>query len=388
MLKLQYDRCIVFAIGLGLFMPATSWLANPSNLTAILLFFCLILFRKRKALKDLFFGIFLISSLAIISSIVGFIVANKMYDLNPKPFMVFLRIQICYLALRHTVNSQSIKFSLLWIGLAAMIFAIAQFYIPSISIFTQKYYLAEERAALFENTNYENTILRATSFYESPSSVALVSIALSIFALHLYSTEKFAVIRVLPIWFICMMAGIFSFSKILIFAPFVLLQLFFLGYRWATFISLLTIFIAGKIFLTKDFLLVDLLKYTVNSAISPSSALDGRYLDTQLDIILNSPIFGYGIISTSDVVINDSVFLVLFYLIGGFGFCVLSTLLGIWIFRRMTCLPFSFFLIVGLFIFAGLGSNSILGYRVDIFLTALCSMIYFCNKSSLKKPLC
>lgn len=383
MIDRPYDRCVLGAISVGLFVPAVPLLGNPSNLTALLLLGCLIFGTRGRALRDLFYGMLLVASLAIVSTVTGLLVANGAHALNPNPFAVFLRIQICYLAIRSANDVGKMQPVLLWMGVATSAFAVGQFYLPSFSDVTRTYYLAAERIAVLGTDLDGGAFVRVIGPYESPSSVALVSVLLLLFAFHLYSQKRLSLIWVLFCSAVNILAGLFSLSKLFfITAPFLLVQLFALGYRrTAVMVILATLAVTG-IFFTQDSLLVDVVRYAMNAAVDPAVALEGRYLGEQLEAIFRSPVFGYGLIELSDVVINDSAYLSVVYLIGGFGLCVLGALLIVWTLRRLSVLPVTFFLMVATIMVAGVGANSILGYRLDVFLSALCSVLYLNNKRS------
>ena len=383
MIDRPYDLCVLGAISVGLFVPAVPWLGNPSNLTALLLLGCLIFGSRRRELRDLFYGMLLVASLAIVSTVTGLLVTNGAYAFNPNPFAVFLRIYICYLAIRSANDVRKMQPALLWMGVATSAFAVGQFYLPSFSDLTRTYYLATERIAVFGNDLDGDALVRVIGPYENPSSVALVSIVLVLFTFHLYSQKRLSLVWALFCSAVNILAGLFSLSKLFfITAPLLLVQLFALGYRRTVVMVILATMAVAEIFFTQDNLLVDVVRYAMNAAVDPAVALEGRYLVEQLEAVFRSPIFGYGLIELSNVVINDSAYLSIVYLIGGFGLCVFGALLIVWILRRLSVLPVTFFLTVVTIMVAGVGANSILGYRLDVFLSALCSMLYLNNKLS------
>lgn len=359
------------------------WLGNPSNLTALLLLACLIGGSRSGALRDLFYGLVVVVLLAMVSTLAGLLLAKDAYFFNPNPFVVFLRIQLCYLAIRSANDIPKMQSALLWMGVATSAFAVGQFYFPSFSDFTRTYYLAAERIAVFGNDLDSEAIVRVIGPYENPSSVAIVSSVLLLFTFHLYSQKKLSLILALFCSTLNILAGVFSLSKIFfITAPLLLIQLFALGYRWTAVVVILATLILAEIFFAQDNVLVDVVRYAMNAAVDPTVALEGRYLGEQLEAVSNSPIFGYGSIELSDVVINDSAYLSIVYLVGGFGLLVLIAILIMWILRRKSVLPVTFYLTVITILVAGIGSNSILGYRLDVFLSALCSMLYLNNRLS------
>ncbi|MGV8934631.1 MAG: hypothetical protein ACOH1I_08410 [Gallionellaceae bacterium] len=376
---------MLLAISVGVFAPAIPLLGNPSNLTALLLLSCLIAGGRTKEMRDLLYGILLVASLAVVATLAGLLLANQAYVFNPNPFVVFLRIQICYLAIRGAKDVGKMQCALLWIGVATSAFSVGQFFLPSFSDFTRTYYLAAERITVFESGMDSDAVVRVIGPYENPSSVALVSILLLLFAFHLHSQKRLSFLWVLFCSALNILAGLFSLSKLFfITAPLLLIQLFALGYRRTVFMVIVITMIAAEIFFKQDNVLVDVVRYAMNAAVDPTVALEGRYLGEQLQAVFRSPIFGYGFIELSDVVINDSAYLSIIYLIGGFGFSVLGAFLAVWVLRRRSVLPATFFLTVATIMVAGIGANSILGYRLDIFLSALCSVLYL--NSRLSKP--
>lgn len=385
MIDRPYDRCVLGAISVGLFVPAVPLLGNPSNLIALLLLGCLIFGTRRRELRDLFYGMLLVASLAIVSTVTGLLVTNGAYAFNPNPFAVFLRIQICYLAIRSANDVRKMQPVLLWMGVATSAFSVGQFYLPSFSDVTRTYYLAAERIAVLGTDLDGGAFVRVIGPYENPSSVALVSVLLLLFAFHLYSQQRLSLIWVLFCSAVNILAGLFSLSKLFfITAPLLLVQLFALGYRRTVVMVILATMAVAEIFFTQDNLLVDVVRYAMNAAVDPAIALEGRYLGEQLEAVFRSPVFGYGLIELSDVVINDSAYLSIVYLIGGFGLFVFGALFTVWILRRRSVLPVTFFLTIATIMVAGIGANSILGYRLDIFLSALCSVLYLNSRFSKK----
>lgn len=383
MIDRPYDQSVLAAICIGIFVPAVPVLGNPSNLTALLLLGCLIGGGRSGALRDLFYGVMLVSSLAIVSTVTGLLLANGAYVFNPNPFGVFLRIQICYLAIRSATDIKKIQPAFLWMGVATSAFAVGQFFIPSFSDFTRTYYLAEERISVFENDIDGDALVRVIGLYENPSSVALVSSVMLLYAFHLYSQKRLSLIWLLFCSTLNILAGIFSLSKLFfITAPLLLIQLFTLGYRRTVVMVIVITMIGAEIFFAQDSVLVDVVRYAMNAALDPNIALQGRYLGEQLETVFKSPIFGYGLIELREVVINDSAYLSIVYLIGAFGLFVLGALLTVWVLRRRSVLPVTFFLTVATIMVAGVGANSILGYRLDIFLSALCSVLYLNSRLS------
>lgn len=360
-----------------MFVPAISWLGNPSNLAVLLLLACLVCGGRWEALRDFFYGVVLVGSLSLVSTVAGLLFANEAYIFNPSPFAVFLRIQICYLAIRSANDLKRMHPALLWMGLAASGFAVGQFYFPSFSDFTRTYYLAPERIAVFGDELDGAAIVRVIGPYENPSSVALAAIVLALFAIHMYWRKRLSFAGLLLCSALTLFTGLLSLSKIFfIAAPLLLLQLVALGYRRTAAAVIVSTFIAGEIFFAQDSVLVDVVRYSLNAAVDPTVALQGRYIADQMEALSKSPIFGYGLIELSNVVINDSAYLFLVYLVGGFGLCVLGSTILLWILRRRSSLSVTFFLTVATILLAGVGSNSILGYRLDIFLSALCSVLY------------
>ena len=385
MINRPYDRSVLLAVSIGLFAPAIPLLGNPSNLTALLLLICLIVAGRTKEICDLLYGFLLVGSLAVLATLAGLLIANEGYVFNPNPFVVFLRIQICYLAIRSVKDVGKMQLPLLWIGVATSAFAVGQFFLPSLCDFTRKYYLASERITVFESGTDSDAIVRVVGPYESPSSVALVSIILIFFTFHLYSQKRLSFIGGLFCSALNILAGLFSLSKLFfITAPLLLIQLSALGYRRAVFMVIGITMIAAEVFFTQNNVLVDVVRYAMNAAVDPAVALEGRYLGEQLEAVFNSPILGYGFIELSNVVINDSAYLSVIYLVGFFGTSLLSAFLLVWVLRQRAVLPVTFFLTTATMLVAGIGANSILGYRLDIFLTALCSVLYL--NSSHSKP--
>jgi hypothetical protein len=381
----SYNLSVLVAIGIGLFSPAVPWLGTPSNLAALLLFFCLFFGKRINELHSLFYGLLLIGSLVVLSTIAGFLLTNQSYTLNINPIAVFIRIQICFLAICGSNNVREMQTPLLFMGVAASLFAIGQFFFPYISEITRLYYLNPERSIVFGEME-SGELVRVVGPYENPTSVALACMVMLIFTIHVYHKKYLSLVWVLIFVMINIMAGLYSFSK-LFFAvmPLLIIQLFILGYRKITLIVIFFVLVFWQLFLTLDTDLVNVVQYAFNAAFDPNLSFDGRYLPEQISIIFNSFVFGYGIISIENIIINDSLYLSMIYQFGVFGLCLIIAHLGGAILRRILLLPISFFLLITIILIAGLGANSIIGYRVDIFITAFCSVLYASARPLRKK---
>jgi len=82
-------------------------------------------------------------------------------------------------------------------------------------------------------------------------------------------------------------------------------------------------------------------------------------------------IFGYGIVEINDVNINDSMYLGIVYKIGFFGLFIILSKIFFLIINRIDILPISFYFVMFVILISGIGSKAIMGFRLDIYLTAL-----------------
>lgn len=359
-------------------MPSAAWFGSPSNIATMLLLLGLVFSRQWIELVYLTYGVMVIIFLITISTINGYINTDEAYHFNINPFVVFLRIQICYLALRRVNDLKVVQRAILWVGTLASFFAIGQFYFPIFRELTLLHYLAPERQSVFNMDIYGDDLIRIIGTFENPSSVALVSIALIIFAMHLYLSNVIGLRLAVALSLCNLFAGLLTLSKIyfLILPLFVFYLFAYRFYKTLSLIMLIIIF-AGSWFFVQDNVFVDVIKYALNSATNFPLAFDGRYTSEQIATVEKSLFFGYGLISLNNIIINDSIYLTLFYLIGGIGFSFIAVFLITWIAKKRRSLPLSFYLIVFAVLLAGLGSNSIIGYRVDIIISSMCASLYF-----------
>ena len=266
MFERNYDRIVLIAISLGLFAPAIPSIGSPSNPAALLLLACLIIGGRTKEIRDLLYGILLVTFLVLIATLAGLYYVEGEYVINIKPFVVFLRIQICYLAIRGANDIAKMQLPLLCIGVSTCAFSVGQFFIPSLTEFTRNYYLAAERITVLESPINSDTLVRIIGPYENPSSVGLISILLLLFTFYLNSQKKIPFISTTFFLVLNILSGILSFSKIFfITLPLLIIQLLSFKQRPALFHLIFVIMIVIIILLIQDQQFFDIAYYAINA---------------------------------------------------------------------------------------------------------------------------
>jgi hypothetical protein len=258
------------------------------------------------------------------------------------------------------------------------LFAILQFFLSDVAAFTSAYYLSSDRATVFDYDFARGSIVRVIGFFESPSSVGLLSIVLILFSINAFS--KGLVSRKTLSLFVALhlVGGFLSMSKIFFVGiSVIIVQLLLLRYRLAilsiTILAVVGIYLAPNL----DYPIFDLVQYSLTSTLDPDAALNGRYLDEQLAPLANSRFFGYGMVAVNNININDSIYLGIGYAIGLVGAFVVVANIFWWTWRRRTIFPTVLYLVMVIVLIAGIGTNSIMGFRLDILLTALCATNLF-----------
>jgi len=350
---------------------------NPENIAALVLLALVLSSGARARITGLAYAILAIVILACMSTVVGWLTIGSSYSINLRAFGPFLRVAVCFQALRCADNPAVLQGRLLWLGASSSVFAILQYLSPTVAAFTSAHYLAAERSAAFTHDFSGDSIVRVIGFFENPSSVALLSIVLILLTIQAFSVGRLGRKALLLFVALHLAAGILSMSKIFFAGlPLVLIQLFLLRYRLAAFSMALAAAIGVILILNTSNPLVDVVRYAFNATLDPDIALKGRYLDEQVAVLMQSPFFGYGLVAVDDVNINDSAYLVTGYLFGALGTFVIAALLSGWLWRRRETLHASHYLVLAIILVAGVGANSLLGFRVDIFLTALCALLF------------
>ena len=158
--------------------------------------------------------------------------------------------------------------------------------------------------------------------------------------------------------------------------PLVFLQLILFRYRLAVFLSFLILITSTALILSSSLDQMQVIRYAFESAFTPSVALHNRYLEEVLEVLKRSWFFGYGLVAPQNIIINDSLYLEFGFLVGLFGFLVMTGFLLSWLWRWRRRIMATLYLIGAIVLIAGIGSNSIFGFRVEIFLTAACSFLF------------
>lgn len=389
MIDIRKDDWLVLAVVIAVISPILPLVGNPTNLAAIVMFIALMHSGNQRLLLGLVYMMCLLLLLVSASTMTGFFAVESAYTINPNAFGPFFRIAICFFALRAADDVASIQRKLLWVGFFASAFAVLQYFSLSVAEFTSKYYLAPERSAVFTEDFSGDAFVRVIGFYENPSSVALVSIALILVSLDAFSRGNLDRIALMLFVLMHVAAGLLSLSKIFFAGlPLVLLQLVALRFRKAALLAIiLSCLVVALVYASYESTLLDVIRYAFNATLDPDLALKGRYLPEQEAVISRSWFSGYGLINFDNVNINDSAYLVTLYLLGLFGGLVLviHVLWGLW---SEGPLPLTLYLLLILILIAGVGANSILGFRVDIYLTALCAMLCRNATAERVKKLC
>lgn len=378
------NSLITIAVSFAVVCPAVPYLGNPANLSALGFFVLLLLARKRSILSYLVYSALLLLILAVISTIAGMSFAKGSYSLNPNVMGVYFRVALCFLVVASSTNHSALHQNLLLLGALSSAFGILQALVPAIADFSSIYYLSAERAAVLERNDYSTIIVRSISFFESPSSVGLMSIILLLLSLRSFLLGSIGA----PTFFffvgLHLLAGVLSLSKVF-FVGLVIVALysaFLPKYRLVTPLTLVATVIAIVQLLPDASLYRDLIEFTADSAFDPSAAFDGRYLPEQLAAIQNSLLLGYGIVQFEGLIINDSAYLSMIYTFGLFGFFLIAIhLFALLLLHRSSVQPLLLLVII-LILAAGVGANSLLGFRLDIYLTALMATLFTKEKLS------
>lgn len=384
-MRVRKDSWLLLAVVIAVACPVLPLplISNPTNLATLILFAALIYTDDRSSLVRLSYLLVVLYVLIFISTIAGVVAAGGYTTtFNPNAFGPFVRIPVCFFALYCADDPIEMRRKLLWVGAAASGFAILQYFSPAVAEFTSIHYLSSERSSVFTEDFSGASIVRVIGFYENPSSVALLCIALILTSLYAFSKRQINRSTLLLFIVVHVAAGLFSLSKIFFAGlPLVLLQLTMLRYRKSAILMILVCIATVLTLYALDSPLVDVIRYALDATLNPDVALRGRYIADQNAVISRSWLFGYGAININfnDVMINDSVYLVMLYQLGLFGSAVLAVHLA-WLWqRRRRHLPPTLYFLVAIILIAGVGSNSILGFRVDILLTALCALLYVDN---------
>lgn len=375
-MKLQRDDALLFAVVLALGSPALPLIGNPTNLAALILFIALMRSAPGSARLRCLYLLALVAALGSTSTVVGAVRVVGSYSINPNAFGPFFRVVVCACAIACASRPAELQRRLLWVGFAASLFAVMQYFSPAVAEFTADHYLALERSSVFTEDFSSESIVRVIGVYESPSSVALMALSLILVSIHAFAAGTLSRSTLALFIIVNLAAGVLSLSKIFFAGlPVLLAQLIVLRFGKAAILSLLAAMVSVWATYTMDSPLVDLVRYAVESSLDPHVALKGRYLADQEQVVYRSWLFGHGIASVQSVVINDSAYLVVGYLIGALGAAVLGLHLAWWLWASRSRVPFTLLLVLAILSLAALGANSVLGYRVDIFVTALAVLL-------------
>lgn len=373
---MKFDYVIFLAILIAVVCPTLPVFGNPENISALLLLLVVLTAATKTSTIFLLYGLFTLFGLICISTIAGLMLVNVSYSISPYQFGVYFRIFICIQAMQYACDPNSLHRWLLWLGAGTSLFAFLQFIFPdSVGSFTAAFYLHSDRSTVWEDFQGTSNV-RVIGFFENPSLVALISIAFILLSIRAYSVDQLKRKTLMLFIVLHLAAGILSLSKVFFIGlPLIMLQLGIMRYRSAVFSVALASIVGFVLMMNSDETQVQLIRYAFNSAINPEHALSGRYLNEAMLVLERSWVFGYGLVAIQSVVINDSAYMVLGYLVGTFGVMVIATLSCWWLWNRRSQLSASLYLIVVICLIAAVGSNSILGFRVDILLTASCALL-------------
>lgn len=375
-MRLRKDDALLLAVVLAVASPALPLLGNPSNLATLILFVTFMQKAEDRARVRCLYLLLLILGLGCLSTVVGSVRVVGSYSVNPNAFGPFFRVAVCACAMACTDRPVEMQRRLLWLGCAASLFAVTQYFSPAVSAFTSAHYLAPERSSVFTEDFSGESIVRVIGVYENPSSVALVALCLILVSVHSFAAGNLSRRALAFFVVVNLMAGVLSLSKVFFAGlPILFAQLLVLRMGKAAVLLLLAAAAGAWAMHTMDSPLVDVVRYAVESALDPDAALKGRYLADQEQAVSQSWLFGHGIASVQDVVINDSAYLVVGYLIGAFGAAVLALHLAWWLWSGRRHVPVTLILVLAALLLAGIGANSVLGYRVDIMATALAASL-------------
>jgi hypothetical protein len=376
-MKLERDFLLFLAVLMAVTMPVLPLTGNPTNLAAIALLVALTRQGAERARLRCLYLVALIIFLGSLSTAAAAVTAIGSYSLNPNSFGPFFRMAICGCAIASANRPAQLHSRLLWIGCAGSLFSILQYFSPAVTEFTSIHYLAAERSSVFTEDFSGDSIVRVVGVYENPSSVALMALCLILATVHSYANGRLSRVILMLFVVINFVAGMLSLSKIFFAGlPIIFLQLLMLRFRKAAVLSLSAAILLAWVVYSLEDPLIDVVRYALESALNPDSALKGRYLAEQEKVVAQSWIFGHGIADVQHVIINDSAYLVIFYLIGLFGATALGLHVVWWMRSGGRHVPLTLLLMITVVLLAGVGANSILGFRVDIIMTALAVSMY------------
>lgn len=370
---MKRDDVLLLAVLLAVACPSTLPLVgNPTNWAAALLLGVPIFARATVARLRLTYLLTLVVAMAALATVAGEFAGGGDLPINPNAFGPFVRLAVCACAVACAIDPLAMHRKLLWIGAAASLFAIFQYAFPEVAEFTARYYLGDERSAVFTEDFSGDSIVRVIGVYENPSSVALLAIMLVLLSVHSYARHNIGRWALTLFLIVNLAAGVLSLSKVFFAClPLVLIQLVLLRFNKSAALALLVIALGAWVVFQVDDPLLDLIRYALISALDPDTALKGRYLADQEQAVSRSWLFGHGVVTVGGVNVNDSAYLVLGFLVGAFGIAVLGLHLVYWIWRARRSVPATFWLVLAALLIAGVGANSVLGFRVDILTAAL-----------------
>jgi hypothetical protein len=375
---MKRDQVLFTAILIAVVCPALPGLDNPGNISILLLLFVLLNAGINGPIKGLTYCILAMGSLICISTIAGLLFVEGLYSINQSVLGPYLRIVICFQAMRCADDPSRLHRWLLWLGVIASIFALLQFLLPTIvATFTAEYYLASERSSVFGSDFSEDTIVRIIGFFENPSSVGLLSIVFILLTIRFFSLGKLGLTTLTFFLVIHFGAGILSLSKVFFMGlPLIMLQLIVLRYFAAIILGTFIAISGFYLVINSDASQMQVIRYAFETTFNLDAALNNRYLNEVLSILVRSWVLGYGLVAIDNIVVNDSAYLVLGYFVGIFGVLVVAALSMGWLWRWRHKVSDTLYLILAIILIAGVGTNSILGFRVDIFLTASCAILF------------
>lgn len=371
---MKADTMLYLAVCIAVFTPSLPFIGNPENIAALIMLICVIRYGSPSIINKLFISFIILALLFSLSTLVGILIINGKVQFNINSIGVYFRMIICYFAIKSATNISIMHGRFLLIGAATSIFGILQFFSAEITDFTIKYYVSPDRAAVFDYENINNEIVRVVSFFENPSSVGLLAVVLILFGINEFSSGRMSKSMLVLFVIINMMAGIFSLSKIFFVGLFLIFfRLFKLDKRYIIYTSLTVFALILLLVFTLEIKspVVDLVLYSLSASINPEVALEGRYLNQQVGTLLASKYFGYGVMVVDNVNINDSLYMGIIYSVGMFGAFIIFGVLLAWLIINKNFIELSSGLALIIIAIAGVGTNSIMGFRLDLFLTAI-----------------
>lgn len=371
-MTLGRDDVLLLAVLVAVACPTVPLIGNPTNVAAALLLGVLIASRATAARLRLAYLLMLVTGIGALSTVAGAVAVGGAYSVNPNAFGPLVRLAVCGCAMSCVRDPLAMQRKLLWAGAAASAFAVLQFIFPAVAEFTSNHYLGAERSAVFTEDFSGESIIRVIGVYENPSSVALLAITLILLSVHAYARRNLGGWALALFVIVNMAAGVLSLSKIFFAGlPLVLIQLLVLRFGKSALAVLLALALGAWMIYQVDSPAFDVIRYALDSTFDPEAALKGRYLADQEEVVANSWLFGHGVANVEGVNVNDSAYLVLGYLIGAFGAAVLGLHILYWIWCARRSVPITFYIVLAAMLIAGIGANSILGFRVDVLISAL-----------------